>query len=111
MKEYGTKVVGWHESPVPAAPRSTVPRCSTSVAQAVDATGANASIVFVPAPAAMDALLEAIDAQIHLVIAITEGNPDRRHAHGRCGARDRARPLVGPNGPGRDHAGQSKIAS
>ena len=74
MKEYGTKVVGGTKPGAGGTSIDGIPMFDT-VAQAVDATGANASIVFVPAPAAMDALLEAIDAQIDLVIAITEGIP------------------------------------
>jgi succinyl-CoA synthetase alpha subunit len=70
MKEYGTKVVGGTKPGAGGTTVDGIPMFDT-VAEAVDKTGANASIVFVPAPAAMDALLEAIDAQVDLVIAIT----------------------------------------
>ncbi len=78
-----------------------------SVAEAVEITGANASMIFVPAPAAADAILEAVDAGIELIVCITEGVPtiDMMHVIGRLnGAR-----LIGPNCPGLITPGQAKI--
>ncbi|MBL8840457.1 MAG: succinate--CoA ligase subunit alpha [Planctomycetes bacterium] len=71
-----------------------------SVAQAVEKTGANASVIYVPAAFAADAILEAIDARLPLVICITEGIPvnDMAKVH-RVLARSNTR-LVGPNCPG-----------
>ena len=103
MKEYGTKVVGGTKPGAGGTSIDGIPMFDT-VAAAVDATGANASIVFVPAAAAMDALLEAIDAQIDLVIAITEGIPIADMLKVRPSWRPRARPCRAERA-GRDHAG------
>ncbi len=108
MKEYGTKVVGGTKPGAGGTSIDGIPMFDT-VAQAVDETGANASIVFVPAPAAMDALLEAIDAQIDLVIAITEGIPIADMLKVAAVLETAATTLVGPNGPGAITPGQSKI--
>ena len=80
-----------------------------TVAEAREQTGANASVIFVPPPFAADSILEAFDAGIELVIAITEGIPVRdmvavADALERCESR-----LVGPNCPGVITPGQCKI--
>ena len=108
MKEYGTKVVGGTKPGAGGTFIDGIPMFDT-VASAVEETGANASIVFVPAPAAMDALLEAIDAQIELVIAITEGIPVADMLKVAAVLETVATTLVGPNGPGAITPGQSKI--
>jgi len=108
MKDYGTKVVGGTKPGAGGTSIDGIPMFDT-VARAVDATGADASIVFVPAPAAMDALLEAIDAQIELVIAITEGIPIADMLKVAAVLETAATTLVGPNGPGAITPGQSKI--
>src|SRR2546423_8148455 len=108
MREYGTKVVGGTKPGAGGTSIDGIPMFDT-VAQAVEETGANASIVFVPAPAAMDALLEAIDAQIDLVIAITEGIPIADMLKVAALLETAATTLVGPNGPGAITPGQSKI--
>src|SRR2546423_12206837 len=108
MKEYGTKVVGATKPGASGTSIDGIPMFDT-VAQAIDQTGANASIVFVPAPAAMDALLEAIDAEIDLVIAITEGIPISDMLKVAAVLETAATTLVGPNGPGAITPGQSKI--
>ncbi len=105
MVEYGTKVVS---GVTPGrggekfeAGSASVPVFDT-VAQAVKATGANATCIFVPPPGAADAILEAFDAGIALVVCITEGIPVidmlrvRRALEGLTG---RTR-LIGPNCPG-----------
>jgi len=66
MLEYGTKVVGAAKPGKGGTKQDGIPLFD-SVAQAVDATGANASIIFVPAAGAPDAILEALDAQLDLV--------------------------------------------
>ena len=76
MREYGTKVVAGTKPGSGGTKVDGIPLFDT-VAQAVDATGANASIIFVPAPGAMDAMLEAIDNELGVVVCITEGTRRR----------------------------------
>ena len=108
MKEYGTKVVGGTKPGAGGTAIDGIPMFDT-VAGAVAETGADASIVFVPAPAAMDAMLEAIDAQIDLVIAITEGMPVADMLKIAAVLETGATTLVGPNGPGAITPGECKI--
>ncbi|HXX70105.1 MAG TPA: succinate--CoA ligase subunit alpha [Polyangiaceae bacterium] len=102
MIEYGTRVVsGVTPGRGGETFEGTVPVFDT-VAEAVRATGANASCIFVPPPGAADAILEAFDAGLELVVCITEGIPVidmlkvRRVLEGLSG---RTR-LIGPNCPG-----------
>ena len=74
-----------------------------SVREAVDATGATVSMVFVPAPFTADAICEAVDAGVELVVAITEGIPVLDMAFVREFMRGSGARLIGPNCP-RDHA-------
>jgi succinyl-CoA synthetase alpha subunit len=71
-----------------------------TVREAVKETGANASVVFVPAPGAADAILEAADAGIKLICAITEGIPVRDMLRVRAALRGYDGRLIGPNCPG-----------
>jgi len=71
-----------------------------SVKTAVDVTGANASIVFVPARFASDAILEAADARIGLIVCITEGIPVKEMLQVKHIIRDKNVCLIGPNSPG-----------
>ena len=71
-----------------------------SVAEATAATGANVSVIFVPARSARDALIEAADAGIRLVVCVTEGIPVRDMAEVLEHLQRRGVLLVGPNGPG-----------
>jgi len=71
-----------------------------SVKTAVDVTGANASIVFVPARFASDAILEAVDAGIGLIVCITEGIPVKEMLTVKHIIRDKNVCLIGPNSPG-----------
>jgi succinyl-CoA synthetase alpha subunit len=80
-----------------------------TVAEAARATGANASVIFVPAPVAADAILEAADAGLPLVVCITEGIPALDVARARPAVRSAGVRLIGPNCPGAITPGQSKI--
>ena len=71
-----------------------------TVADAVKQTGANASVIFVPPPYAADAIMEAVDAGVPLVICITEGIPTADMVHAREFMRGKATRLIGPNCPG-----------
>lgn len=99
--EYGTKLVGG-VTPGKGGQKfeNTVPIFDT-VYEAVKQTGANATMIFVPAPFAADAILEAMDAGITLVVAITEGVPalDMARVIRQVNANPNCR-LIGPNGPG-----------
>jgi succinyl-CoA synthetase alpha subunit len=77
--------------------------------QAVAATGANASCVFVPAAQAADAVCEAADAGVRLVVCITEGIPVLDACRARAFVRERGVRLIGPNCPGVITPGESKI--
>src|SRR5205823_12028473 len=78
-------------------------------AEAVRKTGANASLVFVPPPAAADAIMEAADAGIAVIVAITEGVPVLDMARAMRFLKDRPSRLIGPNCPGIITPGQCKI--
>ncbi len=125
-RDYGTQLVGGVAPGKGGTTKEGFPLFNT-VAEAVRKTGANASMVFVPPPAAADAILEAADAGVQLIVAITEGipvldmvrvkqglqnlsplppSPDRP---GRPGGRGGEVRLVGPNCPGVITPGQCKI--
>lgn len=108
MVEYGTQVVAGVTPGRGGKSVHGVPVFNT-VSEAVEKTGANASIIFVPAPFAPDAILEAVDSGIGLVICISENIPTidmvRVYAHVKLkGAR-----LIGPNCPGLITPGQAKV--
>ena len=110
MLEYGTNVVA---GVTPgkggqAALDGRVPVFNT-VVEAVAATGANASCIFVPAPFAPDAMLEAADAGIPLVFCITEGIPALDMLKVYWVLRDKGVRLIGPNCPGATSPGQAKV--
>ena len=108
MREYGTKVVGGVGPGTGGTERDGVPMFDT-VAAAVDATGANASLIFVPASGASDAILEAIDAELDLVVCITEGIPVHDMLKVAAVLAESATTLIGPNCPGAITPGQCKI--
>ena len=109
MIEYGTRVVG---GVVPGTGGQTfddrVPIFDT-VAEAVRETGADASVIYVPPPFAADAIYEAADAGIELVVAITEGIPVLDMTRVVPFVRERGARLVGPNCPGLITPGESKV--
>jgi succinyl-CoA synthetase alpha subunit len=109
-KEYGTNVVAG-VTPGKGGEKfeSSVPIFNT-VRDAVKETGANASMVFVPPPFAADAILEAIDAEVELVVCITEGIPvtDMLKVRRVLDSQTKTR-LIGPNCPGIITPGACKI--
>ncbi len=80
-----------------------------TVAAAVEATGADTSVIFVPARFAADAILEAADAGIRLVVAITEGIPVQDMMRVTTYLREKGTTLVGPNCPGLLTPGEAKV--
>src|SRR5699024_3719823 len=108
MLEYGTKIVGGVTPKKAGTEVEGVPVFNT-VQDAVDETGANASVVYVPAPAAADAILEAVDAELDLVICITEHIPVMDMVKVKRDMEGKKTRLVGPNCPGVITADESKI--
>ncbi|HEU5117940.1 MAG TPA: succinate--CoA ligase subunit alpha [Isosphaeraceae bacterium] len=109
-KDYGTNLVGG-VTPGRGGQTAVGVPVFDSCFEAVKATGANASMVFVPPPGAADAILEAADAGIKLVIAITEGIPvlDMARAVAYLQAHHPDVRLIGPNCPGVITPGACKI--
>src|ERR1700759_2773002 len=97
--EYGTKVVGG-VTPGKGGPTHGGLSGLDTVAKVVDATGANATVIFVPPPFAADAILEAEDAGLPLIICITEGIPTNDMVKGWSKLKHSKSVLVGPNCPG-----------
>jgi succinyl-CoA synthetase alpha subunit len=98
-REYGTNVVGG-VTPGKGGTRVEGFHLFDSVAQAVRKTGANCSVVFVPPPGAADAVMEAADAGIPLVICITEGIPTLDMVKVAAYLKGSPTRLIGPNCPG-----------
>src|ERR1700732_126187 len=105
---FGTKMVGGTSPGKGGAVHLRLPVFDT-VAEAREKTGADASVIYVPPPGAADAICEAIDAEIPLIVCITEGIPVpdmRRVKRSLSGSKSR---LIGPNCPGVMTAGECKI--
>jgi succinyl-CoA synthetase alpha subunit len=108
MIAYGTKIVGGITPGKGGTEHEGVPVFDT-VADAVKQTGANASVVYVPPAFAADAIMEAAEAGIALVVCITEGIPALDMVRAFDYLRDRPTRLIGPNCPGIISPGKCKI--
>jgi succinyl-CoA synthetase alpha subunit len=105
---YGTKMVGGTSPGKGGTKHLNLPVFDT-VAEAKERTGCDASVIYVPPAGAADAICEAIDAEIQLIVCITEGIPVLdmvRVKRSLCGSQSR---LIGPNCPGVMTAGECKI--
>jgi succinyl-CoA synthetase alpha subunit len=108
MIEYGSPVVGGVTPGKGGQTHLDRPVFNT-VKEAVDATGADTSIIFVPPAFAADAIMEAADAGIKVIITITEGIPVKDMMDAKPYAKSRGAVLVGPNCPGVITPGEAKV--
>jgi len=108
MLEYGTKIVAGVTPGKGGTSVHGVPVYDT-VSEAVDAHRIDASIVFVPAPFAKDAILEEVDSGLNPIVVITEGIPVRDTMEFLAVARERKTVLIGPNTPGIITADECKL--
>ena len=106
--DYGTKVVGGVTPGKGGLMHLGLPVFNT-VVDAVQQTGANASVIFVPPPYAADAIMEAVDAGVPLVVCITEGIPTEDMVQAREFMKGKTSRLIGPNCPGIISPGKCKI--
>lgn len=105
---YGTKMVGGVTPGKGGSKHLELPVFDT-VQQAVDDTSADASVIYVPAPFCKDAILEAVDAGIKLIVCITEGIPTLDMLEAKMVALESGARLIGPNCPGIITPGECKI--
>ncbi|MFN8699959.1 MAG: succinate--CoA ligase subunit alpha [Flavobacteriales bacterium] len=108
MIEYGTQVVGGVTPGKGGSTHLDRPVFNT-VSDAVQKTGADVSIIFVPPAFAADAIMEAADAGIKVIVTITEGIPVSDMVKAKEYAKDRGATLIGPNCPGVITAGEAKV--
>lgn len=108
MVEYGTNVVAGVTPGKGGIIHQDIPVFNT-IADAVKERGANASVIFVPAAFAADAILEGIDANLPLIICITEGIPTRDMMRVKTALDATGTRLIGPNCPGIISPGKAKI--
>ncbi len=108
MKAYGTKIVAGVTPGKGGTIHEGVPVFDT-VEKAVRETGANTSVIYVPAAFAADAILEAADAGIALIVCITEGIPALDMVKVMAFLKDRPARLIGPNCPGVISPGKCKV--
>jgi succinyl-CoA synthetase alpha subunit len=108
MRAYGTKIVAGVTPGKGGTEHEGVPIFDT-VAEAVKATDANASIIYVPPPFAADAIMESADARVPLAVCITEGIPALDMVRAFDYLRDRETRLIGPNCPGIISPGRCKL--
>src|SRR5205807_9942658 len=107
-RDYGTQVDGGVVPGKGGGVKEGFPLCNT-VVEAVRKTGADATMIFVPPPFAADAIMEAADAGIGVIIAITEGIPVLDMARAMRFLKEKPCCLIGPNCPGVITPGQCKI--
>jgi succinyl-CoA synthetase alpha subunit len=107
-RDYGTQVVAGVTPGKGGQDVEGIP-VFDSVAQARESTGCNASMIFVPPPFAADAIMEAVDAGVELVVCITEGIPVQDMLKVKAFMEGEGSRLVGPNCPGVITPGQAKI--
>src|SRR3989442_10381099 len=108
MVEYGTNVVAGVTPGKGGTKHESIPVFNT-VADAVSEEGANASVIYVPPPFAADAIMEAADAGVPVVVCITEGIPTLDMVKVKENLRDKQTRLIGPNCPGIISPGRCKI--
>lgn len=108
MIDYGTKIVGGVTPGKGGQIHLGVPVFNT-VVDAVQKTGADVSVIFVPAAFAADAIMEAADAGIKVIVCITEGIPVQDMLKAKTYLRDKSARLIGPNCPGIITPGEAKV--
>ncbi|MCE5179337.1 MAG: succinate--CoA ligase subunit alpha [Porphyromonadaceae bacterium] len=108
MKAYGTRVVAGTSPGKAGEIVQDIPVFNT-VRDAVSETGANTSVIFVPAPFAKDAMMEAADAGIGLIVCITEGVPTLDVVEAHRFIKSKGAKLIGPNCPGLISPGKSMV--
>src|SRR5256884_3224303 len=106
--EYGTRIVGG-VTPGKGGTRHEGWPIFNSMQEAVDKTGADASVIFVPPPYAADAIMEAADAEVEVIVCITEGIPTLDMVRAWEFLQNRRSRLIGPNCPGIISPGHCKI--
>lgn len=108
MKEYGTQVVGG-VTPDKGGKKLDGIFIFNTVQEAVNKTGANCSCVFVPAELALDAIMEAADSELELIVVITEGIPHKDISKVKKYLEEKKSLMIGPNCPGIITPGECKV--